>query len=173
MVPNKSEQTAPTPATSQLLLRSLVLGGVAILILILVVAAFLQLRAASYARLSPMSVSLELSYLNEQAFANEVILEYDYGYGFIPAHRQIQTIQGGQQPKVIEFSISSWKPTRGLRLSVKEEQGVVPYAVTFSKLDESARVLLSGVESGVLLSVEDVSLLFSETLISSNENRVN
>ena len=173
MQSNNSESTAPSSAARQLLVRSALLGGVAIVVLIVAVLTFQHIKSKSYARLAPIGVTIELSYFNQLNPTTEVILEYDYGYGYIPAHRQSQVIESRKTPSVIEFSVSSWKPTAALRLSVKDEQGVVPHAVTFTKLGESTRVLLSDAESGVLLNIEDVATLFSQTLISSSEPRVN
>lgn len=173
MKSNNLESTAPNSAARQLLLRSALMGGIAIAVLILVVVTFQHIKAKSYARLAPIGVTIELSFFNPLNPPNEVILEYDYGYGYIPAHRQSQVIESAQKTSVIEFSVSSWKPTGALRLSVKDEQGVVPHAVTFTKLGDSTRVLLSGAESGVLLNIEDVATLFSQTLIPTSEPRVN
>lgn len=170
---NNSESNATSPELRQLLLRSALMGGLAIVVLILAVVTFQHIKSKSYARLAPIGVSIELSYSSQLNSSNEVILEYDYGYGFISAHRQSHVIESGQEPNVIEFSVSSWKPTGALRLSVKDQLGVVPHAVTFTKLGESTRVLLSSGDSGVLLNVEDVASLFSETLMSSSEVRVN
>lgn len=169
MESNNSESTKVSPKTSQLVVRLALLVGAAILVLILVSVIYQQIKSKSYARLAPMAVSLELSYSNQLELQNEVILEYDYGYGFIPAHRQTQIIQSGNESKVIEFSISSWKAARGLRLSVAQEQGVDPRAVTFSRLDDSTRVLLGDVESEVLLDLQDAALLFSDAFISSSK----
>jgi hypothetical protein len=173
MQSNNSESTTPMSPARQLLVRSALIVGVAIVVLILAVLTFQHIKSKSYARLAPMGVTIELTYVNPLNPRNEVSLEYDYGYGYVPAHRQSQVIESAQKPSVIEFSVSSWKPTGALRVSVKDEQGVVPHAVTFTKLGDSTRVLLSGAESGVLLNVEDVATLFSQTLISTSEPRVN
>ena len=168
-----SESTTPTPATKQLLIRLALLVGAAVIVLVLVSIIFQQFKSKSYARLAPMAVSIELSYSNQLVPQNEVILEYDYGYGFISAHRQSQVIETDREPKVLEFSISSWKPVRGLRVSVATAQGVNPNAITFTKLDESTRILLNSMESTVLLHTEDVASLFPTTPISSSEEKVN
>ncbi|MFT5137703.1 MAG: hypothetical protein ACI9XU_001640 [Arenicella sp.] len=173
MQSNNSKSTQPSLAAAQLLVRSALIGGLAIVVLILAVLTFQHIKSKSYARLVPMGVMIELTYVNPLKPRNEVILEYDYGYGYIPAHRQFQVIKSRPEPSVIEFSVSSWKPTRALRLSVEDEQGVVPHAVTFTKLGESRRVLLSSTESGVLLNIEDVATLFSQTLIPTSESKVN
>ena len=173
MQSNNSESTTSSSAARQLLFRSALMGGVAVVVLILAILTFQYIKSKSYARLAPLGVMIELTYVNPLKPRNEVILEYDYGYGFIPAHRQSQVIKSRPKPSVIEFSVSSWKPTRALRLSVEDEQGVVPHAVTFTKLGESNRVLLSSAESRVLLNIEDVAHLFSQTLIPTSESRVN
>ena len=81
MKSNNLESTAPNSAARQLLLRSALMGGIAIAVLILVVVTFQHIKAKSYARLAPIGVTIELSFFNPLNPPNEVILEYDYGYG--------------------------------------------------------------------------------------------
>ena len=105
--------------TSQTDIRSfrafLIFFIVALLTVTIVISVYFSVRDKSVAKLEPYVVAFAV---NNVRVGNELLIEYDYGYGFNPAHQRRFVVTSSSTPQMIDFTVSAWKKMNSLRISL-------------------------------------------------------
>lgn len=133
-----------------------------LLLAVLVLWGFGKLKADSYTRLVPLAVELQVIVEQQQ----NLLLQYDYGYGFNQSHQQLKGLTPQVQPQTISFSISTWKTPRALRLVAAHADRVSVQAVNLQRGDSIVRLIAperpTGQPDSVVLLLDDLPALMQD-----------
>ena len=139
------------------------------LLLVLVIWGYGHVKASSYARLVPMSVELQVLTKVQQ----NLILQYDYGYGFNESHQQLKQLQPAELPISIDFSVSAWKQPRALRVVVADAEQISLRSVNLQRAGNMVRLLAparpDNQPDSVILWLEDIPTIFSGSELPESE----
>jgi hypothetical protein len=142
-------------------IKKISIVGAVVMLLVGAVWGGSALHRFSYAKLTPLAIEIEL----DSQLAQQLFVEYDYGYGFIPEHRQVFSLSSARS-QVVDLSISGWKKLRRMRVHVENSGSSKVHSVLVSNSENSNRMQgpwneRTDGQNILILSVEDIQALLN------------
>lgn len=99
----------------------------------------------------------------------ELTVDYDYGYGFNPAHRQILRISNEPKTQVKRLTISAWKSVLAVQVKAENPGAVTVQSVTLQRGGNHLRILSPEPSGGdVVMLINDIPAKFANSIIGGS-----
>ena len=132
------------------------------LLAIVAIGCVMKLKSDSYAKITPTSMEIVATALTAQ----NLTVDYDYGYGFNPAHRQVVRISEEPQTQVKRVTISAWKSVLAVQVKAENPSAVTLQSVTLQRGTNVLRIVSPEPSvGGVVMVINDIPAEFASSIV--------
>lgn len=124
----------------------LIFALIVLVITISIVMLYLAARQNALAKMQPYVVEFQYSanVVGNLGAPEQLIAQYDYGYGFNRGHAQSNDVVPSRSPQTFSFTVSSWKPLHSLKLTSNAQTPIQIEGISISKHSAQYQVAQTG-----------------------------